>query len=188
MSFKLPPIYTERVLALATPPLHENYKISELITRNRTPLYLSNQVEVKHVNIATMIPNPTPILILCSDRLCDLYKRQSPISSLPQDVQLWLTTTSPIECRSNLASELLWDALDGDGGIQAATKTVRGMPGRRIDDNTVVVIQLSKSYRISPFPSTDTIPALSVATSDSACLYVLVSRTGPYFRGESKGI
>ena len=142
MPFKLPPIYTERVLALATPPFHENYKISELITRNRTPPYLSNRAEVKHVDLATVNPNSIPILILCSDGLCDLYKRRSPTSSPPKDVQLWLTTTSLIECRSNLASEILWDALDGDGGIQAATKTVRGMPGRRIDDTTVVVIQL----------------------------------------------
>lgn len=37
--------------------------------------------------------------------------------------------------------ELLWDAFDGDG-VQAATKIVRGMPGGRIDDTTVVVIQL----------------------------------------------
>ena len=139
MPFKLPPIYTERVLALATPPFHENYKISKLITRNRTPPYLSNQAEVKHVDIATTNPNPTPILILCFEGLCDLYKRRSPTNSLPKDVHLWLTTTSLIECRSNLASELLWDALDGDGRIQAATKTVRGMPGRRIDDTTVVV-------------------------------------------------
>ena len=32
------------------------------------------------------------------------------------------------------------------------------------------------------------IAALGVAASDSACLYVIVSPTGPYFRGESKGI
>ena len=32
------------------------------------------------------------------------------------------------------------------------------------------------------------ITALGVAASDSACLYVIVSPTGPYFRGESKGI
>ena len=144
MPFKLPPIYTERVLALATPPFHENYKIGELITRNRTPPYLSNRAEVKHVDLATVGPNSAmPILILCSDGLCDLYKRRSSISTLPKDVQLWLTTSFPIECKSNLALELLWDALDGDGEVQAATRIVRGMRGSRwIDDTTVVVIQL----------------------------------------------
>lgn len=141
MPFKLPPIYTERVLALATPPFHENYKIDKLITRNSTPPYLSNRAEVKHVDLATVGPNSKPILILCSDGLVDLYKRRSSISDLPKGVQLWLTT-SPIECGSNLASELLWDALGGDGGVQAATKIVRGMPGRRIDDTTVVIVQL----------------------------------------------
>ena len=69
--FKLAPIYTERVLALATPPFHENYKIGELITRNRTPPYLSNRAEIKHVDLATVDSNPTPILILCSDGLYD---------------------------------------------------------------------------------------------------------------------
>jgi pyruvate dehydrogenase phosphatase len=141
MPFKLPPIFTERVLALATPPFHENYKIGELIARNRTPPYLSNRAEVKHVDIATAGPNHTLILILCSDGLCDLYNRRSSIGDLSKDVQLWLTT-SPIECGRNLALELLWDALSGDGEVQAATKIVRGMPGRRIDDTTVVVIQL----------------------------------------------
>jgi pyruvate dehydrogenase phosphatase len=144
MSFKLPPIYTERVLALATPPFHEHYNIGELTSRNSTPPYLSNRAEVKHVDLATVGPNSMPLLILCSDGLCDLYKRRSPISNLPKDVQLWLTTSSPIECRGNLAFELLWDALKGDGGVQTATaiKIVRGMPGRRIDDTTVVVIQV----------------------------------------------
>ena len=142
MPFKLPPIYTERVLALAAPPFCEHYNISELISRNSTPPYLSNQAEVRHVDLATVGPDSMPILILCSDGLRGLYKKRSPISNLPKDVQLWLTTSSPIECKSNLALELLWDALDGDGGVQTATKIVRGMPGRRIDDTTVVVIQL----------------------------------------------
>jgi pyruvate dehydrogenase phosphatase len=141
MPFKLPPIFTERVLALATPPFHENYKIGQLITRDRTPPYLSNRAEVKYVDLATAGPNLMPILILCSDGLCDLYNRRSSISDLPKDVQLWLTTF-PVECGRNLALELLWDALGGDGGVKAATKIVRGMPGRRIDDTTVVVNQL----------------------------------------------
>ena len=41
------------------------------------------------------------------------------ISALPKDVQLLLTTSSPIECRSNLALELLWDALDDDCDVKA---------------------------------------------------------------------
>jgi hypothetical protein len=43
--------------------------------------------------------------------------------------------TSFIECRSNFALELLWDALDGDE-LQAASNIVRGLPGRRIDDTS----------------------------------------------------
>ena len=44
--FKLPPIYTERVFALATPPFHENYKVSQPLAKNLTPPYLSNRAEV----------------------------------------------------------------------------------------------------------------------------------------------
>jgi len=61
MPFKLPHIYTERVLALATPPFYGNYKIDELIARNSTPLCLSNRAEVKHVDLATVDPNSVPI-------------------------------------------------------------------------------------------------------------------------------
>ena len=93
MPFTLLPTYTEHVLALSTPPFHENYKIGKLIitSRNRTPPYLSNLAEVKHVDLATVGPNSNmPILNLYSDGLCDFYKRRSPISTLPKDVQLWL--------------------------------------------------------------------------------------------------
>ena len=141
MQFKLPTIYTERVLTLATPPFYDHYNIGEYISRNSTPPYLSNLAEVKHVDLATVGSDSIPILILCSGGLFDLYKKRSPTGNLPRDVQLWLTA-SPIERRSNLALELLWDALDGDGGVQAATRIVRGMPGRRIADITVVIIQL----------------------------------------------
>ena len=138
MQFKLPPIYTERVLTT----FFNHYNIGKLISRNSTPPYLSNRAEVKHVDLATVGRDSMPILILCSDRLSGLYKRPSPISNLPRDVQLWLNNASLLGCRGNLALELLWDALDGDCGVQAASAIVRGLPGRRIDDTTIVVIQL----------------------------------------------
>ncbi|KAF8968819.1 phosphatase 2C-like domain-containing protein [Flammula alnicola] len=139
--FKLPPIYTERVLALATPPFHENYKFGDLLARNLTPPYLSNRADVEHVDLASLGPNAMPVLILCSDGLCDLYSRRSQTRDIAQDVQLWLTTLTR-ESSDNLALELLWDALGGDDRIEAASKIVRGMPGRRVDDTTVVVLQL----------------------------------------------
>ena len=54
MLFKLPPIYTERVLALATLPFYEHYNIGELISRSSTSPYLSNRAEVKHVDLVTV--------------------------------------------------------------------------------------------------------------------------------------
>ena len=56
MPFKLelPSIYTERVLAFATPPFHENYNIGEFISRNRKKIPSPNRAEVKHVDLATV--------------------------------------------------------------------------------------------------------------------------------------
>ena len=120
----------------------ENYEIGKLISRNRTPPYLYILAEVKHVDLATLDPNSMPILFLCSDGLCHLCKAVTYQHPLPKDVQLWLITTSRIERRGNLALDLQWDALDGDGDVEETTKIVRGLHGRRIDDTIVVVIQL----------------------------------------------
>ena len=63
MPYKLPPSYTERVLAqvaLATPPFHENYKIDELITRNivqyhiLNPNYMSMPITMPQDNCRTV--------------------------------------------------------------------------------------------------------------------------------------
>ena len=75
--FKLPPVYTERVLAFATPSFDENYRVKELLARNPTPPYLSNQAEVKHIDLVLLSSTGTPVLVLCSDGLRDLYSRCS---------------------------------------------------------------------------------------------------------------
>ena len=146
--FKLPPIYTERVLALATPPFHENYKVTELLARNLTPPYLSNRAEVEHVDLASLDPSASPVLVLCSDGLIDLYSRRSKIKDIAQAVQLWITTLTH-EGRDNLALDLLWDALGGDDGAEVSSKIVRGTSNKRVDDTTVVVLQLWEIVMIS---------------------------------------
>jgi pyruvate dehydrogenase phosphatase len=141
MPFKLPPIYTERVLALATPPFHKNYNVSNLLARNLTPPYVSNRAEVEHVDLASLGPSAMPVLILCSDGLVDLYSRRSKMEDIAQAVQSWITA-STCEGRDNLAADLLWDALGGNGGIEASSKIIRGMSNKRVDDTTVMVLQL----------------------------------------------
>jgi hypothetical protein len=74
--FKLPPIFIEYVLALATPLFRLNSKVSKLLVRNLTPLYLSNWVKVEHVDLALLGPNVMSVLVLCSDGLVDLHSRR----------------------------------------------------------------------------------------------------------------
>lgn len=136
--FKLPAIYTERVLALATPPFHKNYRVSALLARNLTPPYLSNWAEVEHVDLASLGPSAMPVLILCSDGLVDLYSKTEDIA---QAVQSWITTLN-CEGSDNLALDLLWDALSRDRGIEATSGIIRGTGGGRVDDTTVIVLQL----------------------------------------------
>jgi pyruvate dehydrogenase phosphatase len=141
MPFKLPAIYTERVLALATPPFHKNYNVSDLLARNLTPPYVSNRAEVDHIDLASLSPSATPVLILCSDGLVNLYSRRSQVEDIAQAVQSWITTLT-CEGSDNLALDLLWDALGGDGGIEVSSKIVQGMSNKRVDDTTVIVLQL----------------------------------------------
>lgn len=141
MPFKLPAIYTERVLALATPPFHKNYNVSGLLARNLTPPYVSNRAEVEHVDLASLGPSAMPVLILCSDGLVDLYSRRSKGEDIAHSVQSWITALT-YEGRDNLALDLLWDALGGNCGIEASSKIIRGMSNKRVDDTTVMVLQL----------------------------------------------
>ncbi|KAF8907859.1 phosphatase 2C-like domain-containing protein [Gymnopilus junonius] len=139
--FKLPPIYTERILALSTPPFHENYNIGALLSRNITPPYLSNISEVEHVDLSSLSSDTTPMLILCSDGLSDLYSRRSHRSDISRDIEMWLTKSTPLGI-DNLALSLLWDALGGNEGLEMASRLIKGIPGKRVDDTTVVVLQL----------------------------------------------
>lgn len=139
--FKLPAIYTERVLALATPPFHENYRINELLARNLTPPYLSNEAEVKHVDLSSLNPTATPVLIMCSDGLIDLYSRRSRVKNITEAIRPWLISSTH-QKSDNLAFDLLWDALGGDDGVEESSTIIRGMSRRRVDDTTVVVLRL----------------------------------------------
>ena len=53
-----------------------------------------------------------------------------------------MTGALTYEGSDNLALDLLWDALGGDKGVELSSKIVGGMSVRRVDDTTVVVLQL----------------------------------------------
>jgi pyruvate dehydrogenase phosphatase len=139
--FKLPSIYTERIFSLTQPPFHKNYKVRELVARNLTPPYLSNQAEVEHVDLASLDPSAMPVLVLCSDGLFDLYSRRSKVEDIAQAVQSWISTLNS-ESSDNLALDLLWHALGGNDGVEVSSQIVSGMSNKRVDDTTVVVLRL----------------------------------------------
>jgi hypothetical protein len=63
------------------------------------------------------------------------------VEDIAQAVQSWITTLT-CEGSDNLALDLLWDTLGGDGGIEVSSKIIQGMSNKRVDDTTVIVLQL----------------------------------------------
>lgn len=97
--------------------------------------------EVEHFDLSSLSSDAMPVLILCSDGLSDLYSRRSQRCDIARNIEMWLTNLTPHD-RGNLALNLLWDALGGNEELDTASKIIRGMPGRRVDDTTALVLQL----------------------------------------------
>ncbi|KAG7451662.1 uncharacterized protein BT62DRAFT_440811 [Guyanagaster necrorhizus] len=112
MPFELPDIYTQRVLALATPPFHPNYTLDRFMARNLTPPYLSNQVDIVHVSL------DQPSVRILS--IINCARKGS----------------------GNLALDLLWNTLGGDGEVNLDSLMARAQFGQRVDDTTIVILPL----------------------------------------------
>lgn len=136
--FKLPAIYTTRVLALAIPPFHPNYPYEAIASKNRTPPYISNVAEVQHFDLNTIKTFGPSTLVMSSDGLRDLYRhRQQPFVD---SVRLWhdMEVLRKTQGRfDNLAISLLWDALGGN--VDEDLMEPRG----RVDDTSIIVLRLS---------------------------------------------
>ncbi|KAJ7588177.1 protein serine threonine phosphatase 2C [Mycena floridula] len=137
MLFKLPAVYTERVFAVSKPPMHEGYPIGDLITRNISPPYLSNQAEVVHIDLRSL---QAPFLILCSDGLAELCSKTSKLRPELEIAQFFADIVGDGKDSENMALELLWAALGGD--TKAATGNMEITSGGRVDDTTVLVLLL----------------------------------------------
>jgi hypothetical protein len=81
------------------------------------------------------------VLVLCSDGLFNLYSRGAKVKDTAQAVQLWVASLVHEE-GNNLALDLLWDALGGGDGLEMSCDIIRGKSRKRVDDTTVVVLQL----------------------------------------------
>ncbi|KAJ6617910.1 phosphatase 2C-like domain-containing protein [Mycena sp. CBHHK59/15] len=122
MPFKLPSIFTQRVFALATPPFHPNTPLDTMVKRNITPPYLSNQADVAHLDIVSMGSEASPILVMCSDGLIDLYSRNSPGVEIDEAIRTWLTSNPTHfndDPEKNLALDILWDAIGGADKVKS---------------------------------------------------------------------
>jgi hypothetical protein len=56
-------------------------------------------------------------------------------------IQLWVNTLVRKES-TNLALDLLWDALGGDDELERSCDIIQGQSRKRVDDTTLVVLQL----------------------------------------------
>lgn len=70
--FKLPEIYTRRILSKTNPGFRLSTKLEDFLPRNHSPPYLSNRADVEHVDLQSSDKDGR-FLIMCSDGLIDLY-------------------------------------------------------------------------------------------------------------------
>ncbi|EGO01319.1 hypothetical protein SERLA73DRAFT_87888 [Serpula lacrymans var. lacrymans S7.3] len=71
-TFKLPVPYTRRVFLNTIPGFYDTSKVLNMIGRSKTPPYLSNIPDVRHVDLKAL--NSTDqFLLMCSDGLVDMY-------------------------------------------------------------------------------------------------------------------
>lgn len=111
------------------------------MSRNRTPPYLSNQADVRHVNLKHL-GNANRFLIMCSDGLVDLYmKEETRAAPLEILVDQWVSTVASCTGDDNKALRLLRDALGGDEANVSRMLT-RESTTRWVDDTTILVQRL----------------------------------------------
>ncbi|KAJ7145381.1 protein serine/threonine phosphatase 2C [Mycena crocata] len=138
--FKLPAVYTERVAPLSMPPMHPNYDLKGLAARNLTPPYLSNLADVTHMALPQLTSRR--LLILTSDGLFNLFSRTKNVAQLSEAAGLWSSAAASTTGTSNMAVDILWEALQPVDGENLYRSMVEGKYRGRVDDITIVVCPL----------------------------------------------
>lgn len=135
--FKIPSIYAKKVISLSNPPLHPNYDLEGLVVRNITPPYLSNIPEVAHV-----VPSATKgMLILASDGLINIFSKTKKVRLVSEAAPMWCTSAVS-GSSENMALNVLWDALGGDGDDNILSAIINGEHRGRVDDITILVVPI----------------------------------------------
>ncbi|KAH7922376.1 protein serine threonine phosphatase 2C [Leucogyrophana mollusca] len=140
--FKLPSIYTERVFKNCSPGFRLSTPLNDFIGRNKTPPYLSNMADVRHVDISSSI-TADRFLIMCSDGLVDLYMCDNTrTGTLQTFAEGWVNLIGGAGSQNSFsdgALRLLRDALGGDDEDRVAQMLTVEMGMKWMDDTTVLV-------------------------------------------------
>ena len=147
-SFKLPAIYTHRVLLNARPGFLVPAKVEEFTSRNHTPPYMSGVPAITHVALGAEDAHDA-FLILCSDGLTDVNEEsrlQLNETLAPHWVDVvgkhYRAEDSVSAAPPNLALALLRDAIGGDDIEKVSRHITVEMIMRWMDDTTVLVQRL----------------------------------------------
>lgn len=133
--FKLPAIYTDRIFLQVKEGFLCPNGLREVLHRNLTPPYVSNQAEVCHMELGESREGEQ-FLIMCSDGLLDLYKEDRVRETIAQE---WVCLVGSHDLSDNRALGLLRDALGGDNEEEVSWKLTRELEHKWMDDTTVLV-------------------------------------------------
>ncbi|KAF9562787.1 protein serine/threonine phosphatase 2C [Agrocybe pediades] len=139
-SFKLPAVYTERVLFNARPDSVMPDKVRKYIGRNLTPPYMTGVPDVKHLNLSALGSEKT-VMVMCSDGLVDLSDDRLKLHEVLSKAWVKLVGEHYGDGQ-NLALRLLRDALGGEDSEKVSRMITVEMGFRWMDDTTILVQRL----------------------------------------------
>jgi len=139
--FKLPEIYTRRILSKTNPGFRLSTKLEDFLPRNLTPPYLSNIADVEHVDLQASDKDGR-FLIMCSDGLIDLYmyddvRDLTTLKNIAEHIVEVVAEGSKLG--GNAALFLLREALGGNDKVKVSRIVPVDMKEECIDDTTVLV-------------------------------------------------
>jgi pyruvate dehydrogenase phosphatase len=137
--FKLPEVYTRRILSKTNPGFRLSTKLEDFLPRNLTPPYLSNRADVEHVDLQSSDKDGR-FLIMCSDGLIDLYMYDDvrDLTTL-EDIAKHIVevVAEGVKFGDNAAYLLLREALGGNDQDRIWRDV--GLEEKWMDDTTVLV-------------------------------------------------
>jgi pyruvate dehydrogenase phosphatase len=149
--FKLPSVFTRKVILNASPGLKVSVPVESYLERILTPPYISNIAEIHHRKLG----NGEKYLILSSDGLSDLYhgRKEEDIRREWAEVvgyaglglDLGGKDGGQKATKKNKALELLRTAIGGGNEERVSMHLTLERDGRWMDDTTIVVVKLTNA-------------------------------------------